>query len=72
MIEKIYCGYGREFGKYGQIGINVCLDDIPDKHITVAKNGKRYVNLNIGTKRNKDQYGNTLSVSVNTWKPDNQ
>ena len=70
--DKIFVGSGRVFGNYGQIGISVCLDDIPEEHVTTGKNGKRYVRLNISQRQQVDQYGNTHSVDVNTWKPENQ
>lgn len=69
--EKIYCGSGKtKTGQYGEFfGVSICLDDIPSEHITTAKNGKRYVNLNINKKQAPDQYGKDLSVQVDTWKP---
>jgi hypothetical protein len=70
MSEKIYCGRGKRFGKYGTVSINICVDDIPKEHITKASNGKRYVRLNVDEKKEADPYGNTHTVSVDTWKPD--
>jgi hypothetical protein len=70
MSEKIYIGRGKKVGQYGTIAVSICIDDIPDKHITKASNGKRYLNLNISEKREVDQYGYTHTVSVDTWKPD--
>ena len=72
MSDKIFVGSGRIYGQYGQIGISVCLDDIPSEHITTSKNGKRYVRLNICNKRNPEPGGDTKYVEVNTWRPDNQ
>lgn len=71
-MEKIYVGSGKtRSGQYGEFyGISVCLDDLPDEHITTAKNGKRYVNLTVNKKKEADQYGKDLSVQVDTWKPD--
>lgn len=70
--EKIYAGSGKiQSGQYGEFyKISVCLDDIPVEHITTAKNGKRYVNLNVNKKKETDQYGKNLSVQVDTWKPE--
>jgi len=70
MSEKIYCGRGKRFGKYGTVSINICVDDIPKEHITKASNGKRYVRLNVDEKKEADPYGYTHTVSVDTWKPD--
>ena len=70
--EKIYCGSGRtKTGQYGDFfSVSICLDDIPEEHVTTAKNGKKYVNLNINKKKEADQYGKDLSVQIDTWKPD--
>jgi hypothetical protein len=71
MSEKIYIGRGKKVGQYGTIAVSICIDDIPEEHITKALvNGKRYLNLNISEKRDVDQYGFTHSVAVDTWKPD--
>ena len=71
-MEKIYAGSGKtRSGNYGEFySISVCLDDLPEEHITTARNGKRYVNLTINKKRETDQYGKDLSVTIDTWKPD--
>lgn len=65
--EPIYVGRGKK-SKYG-VRISLCLSDIPKEHITTANNGKKYINLELNEKRQPDTYGNTHSVSVNTWKP---
>jgi hypothetical protein len=66
--KKIFCGNGRNFGKYGQIGINVCLTDIPSEYIQTSKNGKKYVKLKINKlkepAKDRDYY-----IEVDTWKP---
>jgi len=70
MSDKIYCGRGKRFGHYGTISINICVDDIPKEYITKSNtNGKRYVKLNVDEKREPDPYGNTHTVSVDTWRP---
>lgn len=72
MSDKIYAGSGKtRSGNYGEFyAISVCLDDIPQEHITKASNGKQYVNLTVNKKKETDQYGKDLSVQVDTWKPD--
>ena len=69
-MEKIYCGSGKTVtGQYGEFEkVSICLDDIPNEHISLANNGKRYVNINISKKRETDQYGKNLVVIVDTWK----
>jgi len=69
--KKIYCGNGKAYGQYGAVGINICLDDIPGSYIQKAKNGKRYLRLNVSPNREPDKYGNTHNLTVNTWQPNN-
>jgi hypothetical protein len=73
-MDKIYCGSGKTFaGPYGDFEkVSICLDDIPNEHITKANNGKRYVNINISKKKETDQYGKNLSVIVDTWRPNTE
>jgi hypothetical protein len=70
--QTIYCGSGKtKQGKFGEFfSISICLSDLPKEHITEAKNGKKYVNLNVNRKKEADQYGKDLSVQVDTWKPE--
>jgi len=67
--DKIYCGKGRAFGNYGQVGLSICIDDIPTEYIDTGKNGKRYVRVNVSAKKEKDKYGYTHAVTVDTWRP---
>ncbi len=70
--QKIYCGSGKtRSGQFGDFqAVSICLDDIPSEHITNHKNGKRYAKITISKKKETDQFGNDLSVMVDTWKPD--
>jgi hypothetical protein len=68
MSDKIFCGNGKTFGKYGQIGLSVCLSDIPKEHMSKDKNGKTWVKLNVCSKRTPDERS-THYVEVNTWRP---
>ena len=68
-MEKIYCGKGKQ-SKYG-IKLNICLNEIPQEHMTKLRNGNTYVNLEVKESRQPDQKGNTHYVEVNTWKPNN-
>ena len=70
MNNKIFCGSGKEFGNYGTVNISVCLSDLPKEHITEGSNGKKYMRLKLNRKREPDQYGNTHSLEVDTWKPE--
>ncbi len=69
--QKIWCGSGKEKFDGDLISLNICLSDIPKEHINTGSNGKKYIRLNAGKKRNGvDDYGNSHGVSVDTWKPD--
>lgn len=70
MSEIIYVGKGKE-SQYGT-KINLCLDDMmvyADKNIDPAKNGKKYIRLDVNKMRQVDERGNTHTVKVDTWKP---
>lgn len=69
--QKIYVGSGQTKNE-GWQKVSICLTDLPKEFITTAKNGKKYINLNINKKKEADQYGKDLSVSVDTYKPTQQ
>ena len=71
--ETIYCGGGKQVkGEYGTFrAVTINLSNLPAEHIFEYE-GKKYVKLNISDKREPDQYGKDVSVSVNTWKPEAQ
>ena len=66
--KTIYCGNGQKKSDTW-MKASICLDKIPSEH-TFIYNGKKYVKVNINIKDELDQYGNDVSVSVDTWKPD--
>ena len=70
MEEKIYVGSGTEKFDGNLVSASLCLSDLPAEHMTTGKNGKKYINLNVQKKKEKDQYGNTHYIAVDTWKPD--
>lgn len=47
-------------GFYGSI----CLSDIPKELISTGKNGKKYLNIEIGERRQPSQYGATHYVKA--------
>ena len=71
--ETIYCGNGKkvttQYGDFRAVSIN--LTDLPAEFI-FEYNGKKYIKLNVNDKKEADAYGKDVSVSVNTWKPDQQ
>ena len=66
--ERIYVGSGKKASQYDIVNVSICIDDL-EKHIFEYK-GKRYAKLTVAAKKETDQYGKTHSVSINTWKPD--
>ena len=72
-MEKIYVGTGKEFGQYGDVNIDICLSDLPKEWIVKSeKNGKSYIKLTVSKKKEVDKYGNSHTVTVNTFKPEKQ
>ena len=70
MEEKIYVGSGTEKFEGNLVSVSVCLSDLPAEHMQTAKNGKKYINLNVQKKKETDQFGKTHYVAIDTWKPD--
>ena len=69
--NTIYAGSGKQItGQYGTFrAITINLSDLPKEFIFEYK-GKKYIKLNVSDKKQPDDYGKDVSVSVNTWKPD--
>ncbi len=65
---KIYVGNGKK--KFDNLrSVSICLTDLPQEHI-FEYNGKKYLKLNVSDKKEPDQYGKDVSVTVDTWQPD--
>lgn len=71
--KTIYVGNGKKItGPYGEFrNFSVCLSDIPQENI-FEYNGKKYVKLNVNDKKEPDQYGKDLAVSIDQYKPQEQ
>jgi len=71
--KTIYVGNGKKItGPYGEFrNFSVCLSDIPQDNI-FEYNGKKYVKLNVNDKKEPDQYGKDLAVSIDQYKPQEQ
>jgi hypothetical protein len=67
MEKKIYCGSGK---KKSDTWFQVTLN--PEKFAEYVQefNGNKFIKLNINVLPQPDKYGKTLSVSIDTWKPD--
>ncbi len=68
--KTIYIGNGKK-QKDNWLKSSLCISDIPKEH-TFEYNGKTYVKVNINVKDEADQYGKDVSITVDTWKPDQQ
>ena len=68
--KTIYIGNGKK-QKDNWLKSSLCISDIPKEH-TFEYNGKTYVKVNINLKDEVDQYGKDVSITVDTWKPDQQ
>ena len=64
---KIYCGSGKKRNDtWFSATINV---DKIKEHIQEF-NGNKFVKININVKNEPDQYGKDVSISIDTWKPE--
>lgn len=68
--QKVYVGSGKIInGQYGAFrNITVKLDDL--KPYIYKYNGKNLINLTVNDKRETDQFGKNVSVTINDFKPD--
>lgn len=46
------------------ISCSICVNDIPQECMTIASNGKKYLNFVVDEKLETDQYGKTHSVYI--------
>ncbi len=51
---------------------SICLSDLPKEKMKKADNGKIYINLVAGEKREKDQYGQDVYVAVDQSKEERE
>ena len=51
---------------------SICLTDIPEDKITTSSNGKKYVNIVVDQRKEKDQYDNTHTVYMSQSKDERQ
>ncbi len=51
---------------------SICLSDIPEAKITTASNGKKYVNIVIDERKEKDKYDNTHTCYIRQTKEERE
>ncbi len=52
--------------------LSICLSDIPKDKIKRAENGKAYINIIVGERKQPDQYGNNLFVAMSKTKEERE
>jgi hypothetical protein len=67
MADKRYVGSGRKNEQYDITNISVCLSDINKEDIKTGKNGKKYLSLSVGARKQPDEYGKTHSVWIDDY-----
>jgi hypothetical protein len=76
MADKIYCGSVKtrrtQYGDELKVALDITdFEKLFKEYGYIAKSGKRIINLNINERREVGQYGETHSITVDTWKPNN-
>lgn len=69
MSEKLYCGSGKEKFDGNLVDVTICLSDLPKDKI-FEYNGKKYIKLKVGKKKEVDKYGKTHYVEVDMFEPE--
>ena len=68
--KTVYIGNGQKKNETW-MKASICLSKIPKEH-TFEYDGRKYMKVNINIKDELDQYGNNVSISVDTWKPEKE
>ena len=77
MADHIYCGSGKdkEFADGGHLlTVTLNIDEILaqyDAYGFTTNAGKRTIKVKIGRRKTVGQYGETHTVEIDTWKPEN-
>ena len=69
MSEKTYVGSGKLIKTSNGELMKVSFSRRDLETMTANLNDKGYINLVVSERREPDKYGNTHSVSIDTWKP---
>ena len=65
--EKIYCGSGKVMNENW---LKVTINPSKIAEYIQEYNGNKFIKLNVNIKPEADQYGKDVSISVDTWKPE--
>lgn len=69
---KQFIGSGKKHDTYDIVYTRLYVDKFESLLKTDQKSGRKYLDLNVGSKREKDQYGNTHGVWVNVLNEQHQ
>ena len=70
--KKVYVANFKTFGQYGAIKGRIYIDKIKE-HVQTDDKGRAYIPVIINAnKGGADQYGNTHSAVIDTWKPEDK
>lgn len=67
MSEVIYCGSGK---KQNETWIKATINVAKFKDHISEYEGHKFIKLNINLKDEKDQYGKDVSISIDSWEPE--
>ena len=70
MNVKKYVGNGKKVGTYDLV--NFTISEEKARESWIDYNGKKYLKLTIGAKKEVDQYGKTHTIWVDEYKPEQQ
>ena len=65
--KTIYCGSGKKMNE-SWLKVSINFDKIKD--FVEEYKGNKFIKLNVNLKAERDEYGKDVSLSVDTWKPD--
>jgi hypothetical protein len=68
MEKKTYLANLKAFGNYGSIKGRIYADKV-DQYWETDDKGRKYLPILVNVNKEPDQYGNTHSVTLDTWKP---
>lgn len=69
-MDKIYCGSGKEIdGKYGKM-LKLSFSKTDIETLLANLNEKGWVNLIASERKEVGKFGETHSITVDTWKPE--
>jgi len=69
MEKKTYLANLKSFGNYGSIKGRIYADKV-DQYWETDDKGRKYLPILVNVIKVPDQYGNTHSITLDTWKPD--